>query len=201
MKYLVLLVLVLVTIQNKVILNRRVSCSGRIIQGEIFNSEKCVFVNPQQKLHAAVRHKGSSFTLHLGCQRLCYNCTTHLETKYGCNGNTESYYGNPAPLKETGFYFNIYADKQSCERNVESFSTFYFVEAQCIDQGVATQFKMSSKSQKIGYNKQRNVILIEEFEDVGCKGNSRRQTFPLNYCSQLPNGQPGIYYKAMRTLQ
>lgn len=78
------------------------------------------------------------------------------------------YYGDAPKLSDTGFYFNVYQNEDQCKRNEQQIQTSFVMSRQCISQGGFA--KMKSKSQSVGYDKERNAVLVEEFEEPKCQG-------------------------------
>lgn len=108
------------------------------------------------------------------------------------------YFGEASPIKESGFYFDVFKGRENCQRNEPQFYMNYLVQTTCLSQGRFLKLKFTS--QRLGYNAQRNAVLLEEFEQFDCRGESRRYLFPIDECSQIPGAPTGFMVRPKRKI-
>lgn len=200
-----LLSIFLFTFSRFVIQNiKETSCTGNLVQGLIIKPGKCFVLDPNFNMTGKVNHNGNNYKQEVNCNADCSFCKESYTIPYGCTliNQTklynELYFGEPTPIKETGFYFDLHGNKESCQRNVETFYTSYFVQTSCVSRGF---LGMKSNSQRLEYISQRNIVLLEEYDQSDCKGTPhRRSLFPINQCSEIPGAPQGFNVRPKRKI-
>lgn len=200
MNYFLLLLFFVLTLQRFVIIQtRQGNCQGKITNGAVYTTEKCLLVDFKEKHYAKINHKETSFTIQTVCNERCTSCLTTTNYKYECTptrgGATDVTYGVPQ-LTEFGFYYKLYNTPEDCQKDIEPLDNLFFTDKFCFTSGGFSQFK--SKSQYVQFDIGRNVGIFEEYEELDCKGPSKRHFIPLNQCTRVP-GQP-IFVKVKRNL-
>lgn len=210
MRILIVLALFVFSYQRVIVQNvhNDNTCQGKVQQGIFIVPNRCSFIDPNQKIYAIARHKGDSYVQSFKCNENCSTCEINQDFKYSCTptGRNESigvYYGMPKPISSTGFFFDLYPGTELCKENAPLFQTSFLIEQRCISNGFLN-IKMTGeipKSQRVGFNQERDGVIVEEFSESDCKGDTTKTYFfPNGKCTDIPYGPGGFQIKVRRSL-
>lgn len=198
MKYFLLSILLVISLQRFVLQHTRKSCKGEIIQGVIMKSDICFRAASSNNFYQ-VQNNRTSCIFKNGCEITCKRCSSNNVEVYGCKNQTnialEYLFGEPKPITDTGFYLNHYYSMESCKRGALVSMTSYVIKSQCMSNGF---LGFSGRSQKIGYHDDKNAVLIEEFDQINCQGDSRAVKFPIGECVEIHST---MFIKAVRKFE
>lgn len=184
MKNLLFLAFLLLTLQKYVVFQNRIeTCDGKNLGGSIIKTDLCFpsFSGDFMK----VTHKGDGYTEEIGCSKDCKVCRSSRNTKYECKviGRIaqETFFGNPR-VEPSGFYYELYINETSCQRNLPNLATQFIPEKTCVGRS----------SQE--WSAQRNGVLTISYSQDDCKGEEKVTFYPGNECVDFP-GAPGFKMK------
>lgn len=175
MKQLLFLVIIAFTFQKYILFNYLNSCDDKVNHGDIIPVNVCLG-------NSIYKHSVDfTFTRFYECNSNCSFCRFNQTERYGCRKLesletfVEAYYGEPKPLKPTGFYM------RPCENKKNIREVFrYFPESYCRN-------NKNISSIKTEYNQDRNMLIYEEFHGRDCKNFRFREYYPLERCIKLPS--------------
>lgn len=185
------------------------TCDSSVQQGVVLVPDRCSLVDPNQQIYAVARHKGDSYVQSFNCNENCSTCRMNQEVKYVCvetgPNAFKSYYGVPSPVTSTGFFFDVFPSSDLCNANAPVFQTSYIIETRCFSQQQdlfhVKMNKEQPKSQRIGFNQERNGVILQEFSEADCKGDvTATHFFPSGKCSDIPNAPAGYQIKVRKSL-
>lgn len=185
------------------------SCDGKVKNGKIITPNKCYSLDINQGIYAMSTHRDDFYTKSFPCNSNCQTCRMNINHNYTCHSEgprvRKNYYGVPQPLSSTGFYIKFYSTKDLCDSNAPVYEIDFVQEKTCLSIDSLLNIKNKKReniSQRMGFNTERNGVIIEEFDSNNdCEGTpSSTYFFPNDKCSKVPNIPIDYHIKVSKSL-